>query len=262
MTETCTACGAQASGRFCNQCGAAVAAACRECGNPLPRGARFCNQCGASAAPAEAAAAPRRASVLPWAVAGVAVVALLTVVLLRRSEPAPAAPGPFVREGEAAAAAGTGGAAAVDLASMTPREAADRLFNRVMTAVSEGDTAEAERFVPMAVQAYGMAGPLDSDGRYHLAALHLVARDWGAARAQADTILASDERHLFGLFTAAKAAEGAGDAAGAQALFRRFLEAYPTQAGRDLPEYRDHQQGLPAMRQEAERATGAPAAGG
>ncbi|HEU4454120.1 MAG TPA: zinc ribbon domain-containing protein, partial [Longimicrobium sp.] len=53
MAETCSACGAEASGRFCNQCGGAVSAACRECGTALPRGARFCGECGLQLAAAE-----------------------------------------------------------------------------------------------------------------------------------------------------------------------------------------------------------------
>jgi hypothetical protein len=53
----------------------------------------------------------------------------------------------------------------------------------------------------MAVAAYDRARPLDNDGRYHLAVLHLVGNRYGDARAQADTILASNPKHLFGLFT-------------------------------------------------------------
>ena len=41
-----------------------------------------------------------------------------------------------------------------DLASMTPREQFDRLYNRVMQASEQGDTATANRFSPMALQAY------------------------------------------------------------------------------------------------------------
>jgi hypothetical protein len=256
MADQCPACGAAASGRFCDQCGAAIAAACRECGNPLPRGAKFCNMCGASAAADPGAAAPRP-SMLPWAVAGAALLGLVAVLLVPRlggrSEPQPAAQPPFA----AAAPAGPGGnPAAVDLSQMTPREAADRLFNRVMTAASTGDSAQAQRFLPMAIMAYQRVDTLDVDGRYHLAALQLVAHDYPAARAQADSILAASPTHLFGLFSAAAAEEGKGNAAGARDFYLRFIRAYDAEVAKKLPEYEEHSQGLPAMRAQAVAKTG------
>lgn len=259
MSETCSACGATASGRFCDQCGAAVSAACRECGNPLPKGARFCNMCAAPVAPQPAAAAPR-APVLPWAVAGVAVVALAAAILVPQlgrgaAEQQPAQP-PFAAAPFAPAPGGDAGTPAgdpraVDLSKMTPREAADRLFNRVMTAVSVGDSAQARQFAPMAVMAYQRVDALDNDGRYHLAALQMVQGDFAAARAQADTILASSPTHLFGLFTAAQAEEGRGNAAAAKGFYRRFVAAYPSELAKKLPEYEEHSQGLPAMKDSA-----------
>jgi hypothetical protein len=260
MAEQCPACGAQASGRFCDQCGAAIAAACRECGNPLPGGARFCNLCGASAAAVPAAAAPR-ASILPWIVAGAAVAGLAAVLLVSRlgggGEPQPggtsAAQPPFAAApGGPAPAGGPGGnPQAVDLSSMTPREAADRLFNRVMTAASTGDTAQAQRFLPMAIMAYQRVESLDADGRYHLAALHLVGRDYDGARAEADSILAANPTHLFGLFTAGEAEAGRGHAAAAKDFYRRFIAAYDAEVAKRLPEYEEHSQGLPAMKAQA-----------
>jgi len=264
QAETCPACGATASGRFCDKCGVALSAACRECGNPLPRGAKFCNMCGAAATPTAATAAAARPSVLPWAVAALALAALLAVVLIPRlggggeEQPAAGQP-PFVQApvgGAPGAAGGTGpvgNPGAVDLASMTPRDAADRLFNRVMTAVSTGDTAQARQFVPMAVMAYQRVDTLDADGRYHLAALQLVAGDYPAARAEADTLLAGNPSHLFGLFTAAQAELGRGDQARAKALYQRFVQQYDAEIAKKLPEYEEHAQGLPAMKAEAER---------
>lgn len=261
MTETCPSCGAAASGRFCNACGAAVNAACRECGNPLPAGARFCNECGTPAvAPAGTA---RRAPVLPWVLTGAAVVALVATLIVNNDREAPAAPAAAQTVAAAPQAPGpvpsgpaSGNPGAVDLASITPRQAADRLFNRVMQNVSSGDTAAAKQFLPMAVAAYDRARPLDSDGRYHLAVLHLVGGDLDAARAQSDTILSGNPKHLFGLFTGAQAAQGRGDRAASVSLYRRFLEAFDSEKARkDVVEYADHSQALPAMKEEAERAT-------
>jgi hypothetical protein len=264
MAEQCPACGAPASGRFCDQCGAAIAAACRECGNPLPRGARFCNMCGASAAAVPGAAAARP-SMLPWFVAGAAVIGLAAVLLVSHfrgdEQPRPggtsAAQPPFAAapgasSGAPGVAGGPGGnPQAVDLSSMTPREAADRLFNRVMTATSAGDTAQAQRFLPMAIMAYQRVESLDADGRYHLAALHLVGGDYAGARAEADSILAANPTHLFGLFTAGEAETGRGNAVAAKDFYRRFLAAYASEMAKRLPEYEEHSQGLPAMKAQA-----------
>jgi hypothetical protein len=255
MAETCPACGAAASGRFCDQCGAAITAACRECGNPLPAGAKFCNMCGAAAGALPAAAAPRQ-SMLPWVVAGAALLGLVVVLLVPRlrggSAPQPAGQATAAQPPFAAAPGTPGGdPGAVDLSQMTPREAADRLFNRVMTAVSTGDSAQARQFLPMAIMAYQRVETLDTDGRYHLAALHLLGQDYAAARAEADTILAASPSHLFGLFTAGEAEAGRGNAAGAKDFYGRFIRAYDAEVARRLPEYQEHSQGLPAMRAQA-----------
>ena len=57
------------------------------------------------------------------------------------------------------------GPAGVDLSSMTPREAADRLFNRVMTAVAADDSTEVVSFLPMAIRSLELAEPLDTLSR-------------------------------------------------------------------------------------------------
>jgi len=64
-----------------------------------------------------------------------------------------------------------------DLSQMTPREAADRLLSRIMTANEQGDHAEALRFVPMAIQTYDSVGVLDRDAHYPLGLIHGVAGD-------------------------------------------------------------------------------------
>jgi hypothetical protein len=159
--------------------------------------------------------------------------------------------------GSISSAGPTGDARAVDLSSMSPREAADRLFNRVMQNVSAGDTAQARTFLPMAVAAYGRVEPLDTDGRYHLAVLHLVGDNPRSARAEADSILAAEPRHLFGLFTAAQAEGALGNPTESRGLYQRFLDAYEVERQRELPEYQDHAQALPPMRAEAQKAIGA-----
>ncbi|HEX8691326.1 MAG TPA: zinc ribbon domain-containing protein [Longimicrobium sp.] len=269
-TQTCPACGAEGSGRFCNQCGAPLSGACPSCGAPLPKGARFCNECGASVSAAEgartAAAGPRDwRQWLPWGVAGAAFLALLLVLVIPRGRSRPEQtvqaapqPAPFAQPapGAAAAPAPVGDPSGVDLSSMTPREAADRLFNRVMTAAAQGDTAQARQFLPMAVAAYTRAAPLDADGHYHVALLHLFAGNYPAVRQEATVLLTSSGSHLFGLYTAAQAAEGEGKRDEAVTLYRRFLAAYDSERAKELPEYEEHAQGFDAMRQHAVQATG------
>jgi hypothetical protein len=264
MPETCPSCGATADGRFCNACGAALSAACRECGNPLPRGARFCNECGAAAAAQPATAAPASRHLLPWAVAAGAVLALIVVLLWPRRtavEQTPSGP-PATFSGPTAtpnAAPGTAPGTPPDISQMTPQERADRLFNRVMEANANGDSAQAARFAPMAIQAYGMLPRRTSDDHYHIAALQLVTRDAPGARAQADTVLADNPRHLLMLFTAAQAAQMQGQDADSKQLLTRFLEAYPAESvRRDVPEYQDHAQALPIMREAAQRLSRTP----
>lgn len=256
MTQTCPACAQPASGRFCSHCGVNLEgpATCGECGNPLPPGGRFCNQCGVPAAAPRAAAGPPAGdpapSRLPWVVAGVAVVALLAAVLVPRLQEEEAPQAPFAATGAPAPA---GDARAVDLSSMTPRQAADRLFERVMRLVEGGDTAQARTFLPMALAAYDRVEEVDADARYHLAVLHLFGGDPAAARAQADSILAGTPTHLFGLYTAARAEQDLGNSAAAQALYQQFLDVYDAEVAAARSEYQAHEPAMPGMRQEAAR---------
>lgn len=256
MSQTCPSCGAPASGRFCPHCGVAIDAQCRECQNPLPAGARFCNQCGVPVAAQSAPAVRARQPVLPWAVAGAAVLALAAVAILPRlsQDPQPVPTAAAVAQPGAAGPAGD--PSQVDLASMTPRERADRLFNRVMQGVAGGDTAQLGFFAGMAIQAYGMVPERNADLHYHLGELYRVTGDVASARAQADTILAADPQHLFGLFGAAQVEQQRGNGDAAKGLYQRFLDAYPAQVARNLPEYQEHAQGLPSMRAEAQQVVG------
>jgi hypothetical protein len=257
MTQNCPSCSRPAEGRFCSHCGAGLEGprACGACGSNLPEGGRFCNQCGATAeTPLSAASATNQPSVadrsrslLPWAIAAGALVALLALAIYPRTD----------RAGSGATLEGppitgtTGGTRGIDLSSMTEREAADRLFNRVMQYVSDGDTVQARQFLPMALAAYQRVDDLDRDGHYHVAVLELVNENPAGARAHADTILAEEPDHLFGLATAAQAEMKRGNVAEGRALWRRFLEVYDTESRRALPEYAEHRPVIPAMREEA-----------
>lgn len=123
---------------------------------------------------------------------------------------------------------------------MTPREAADRLFNRVMESVSVGDSTSAQAFLPMAIAAYDRAQPLDNDGLFHLAMLNRVANNLDAALANAEQILAAEPNHILGLSEAAEAAIELGRLDAADGYYRRLTEAYGQEASRPLPEYQGH----------------------
>jgi hypothetical protein len=266
MNKPCPSCNRPAAGRFCSHCGATLTAesVCRECSAGIEPGARFCNACGAEASAAVSATEPETAgarggaSSAAWIVAAVAVVALLGVVLVPRFRADSPAPAAFSSVGGPAASAAPmpapGGPQGINLSSMTPREAADRLFDRIMRTASQGDSAGARSFVPMALDAYALLDEMDADAHYHVGVLHLMNCDPVQARAAADEILAADPNHLFGLFTAAQAAQRVGNAEEARSLFRRFLDAYPTEVARELPEYTAHSPAFPEMRAEAQAA--------
>jgi hypothetical protein len=129
---------------------------------------------------------------------------------------------------------------APDISSMSPTERADRLFNRVMRLVSEGQADSARFFAPMAIGAFEALAPLDAHLRYDMGLVALVSDQVEIAAAQADTILKERPTHLLGLSLAARAAEARGDVAGATAIRRRLLQAEPAERSAKLQEYTDH----------------------
>ena len=281
---TCPRCGAQATGNFCSSCGAALSARpCPTCGGTPEPGARFCNHCGAAlgamggAAPAGAAgrgaerpggpgsARSRGASAaqaggdgppsrVAWWVAAAFVVGLAVILALPiiRRDPSAGVP-----PGGAAPFAGSGsGGTPPDLSTMTPRQAADRLFDRVMRADAAGNAAEAQQFMPMALQAHEMAQPLDLDGRYHFAVLHQTAENYETAMDVARSILDEAPDHLLGLAVAADVSRALGDSTAAVGYYERFLEAYDTEMASGRLEYLDHGLALGIARDIAVAATG------
>lgn len=248
----CPNCGAESSGAFCAECGTPLKGArCRECNAALATGARFCTNCGTPTTGKKAAGQNR----IAWYVVGGAGALLLAVLLwptLTGKSTGDESDGRVpIGQMPAGSAPGADGAA-VDPLSGTPREQADRLFNRVMTEKESGDTARAKFFTPMAIQAYGAIPNLDHDGLYHLSLVHTVAGDFKAARETAEKILAQSPNHLLALSAAAGAARGAGDKAAAKRYYERFLAAFDSENKRDLPEYQDHSRMFPDLKSEAE----------
>ena len=246
----CPNCGNETSGKFCSSCGAALAgASCSVCAAPLTAGARFCHVCGTPLGASRRSAG--RNQVIPWIVSGVAV-ALLVVVFVARS----GGPGAAQRAG-AAPAGMPGGTATTDLSSMTPREQADRLFDRVMTASEGGNAGEVTFFGPMALQAYGMIGQLDADARFHVGLIEAaLATDTGAT-AQADSLAKEFPRHLFVPLIRWEVANRRGDTAALRRVYRQFLDTYDAETASGKNEYEMHRTRLQAFRDEARGALGA-----
>ena len=250
---TCPTCGAAAEGRFCANCGSALAPhACPRCGTAVRATAKFCHRCGAELAATTATGGPKvREGRAPWLVAGLLLITMVSYITykgINKNNPpaAPAMPNAGNADGQAPPFAGTGGAAGgaanVDIASMSPEERFNRLFDRVMRAMAAGDTAQARQFAPMAVMAYGMLPAPNADLRLHVALVQVAAGNAAAAAAIADTILAEAPDHLFGYIVRAEAARERRDTAAERRARAAFAARVAKETARtDRPEYQEHQ---------------------
>ncbi|MDT8368110.1 MAG: zinc ribbon domain-containing protein [Longimicrobiales bacterium] len=272
-TPACPGCGAPANGNFCSSCGAALSArSCPSCGASAEPGARFCTGCGAglgtgerdgstSAPPPSTGAPPRQGaqaaaseggakSQLGWWMAGTMLVFLLSVVaypILVPQKGLEVNPGPT-----GGAQAQFGNANAVDLGSMTPIEAANRLFDRVMTLYEAGDTGQVAFFLPMATAAYEQAEPLEADGLYHLSTLQRLSGDPESAVETARRIVDETPTHLFGLSEMAEATLALGDTARAREYFQAVLDNWAAEQAIARPAYQMHPAVMPSLRESAD----------
>jgi len=281
----CPNCGAAANGKFCADCGAAVAGGtCASCHGELAPGAKFCHRCGAPAgagpsagaakksaggggrkpaanAPPPSPAATGFAAAAPWAVAGIALVALIGLVAKYSfgNGDGPAADGqqplaPFASGGAGGGgpfSGGGGGATGVDLSKMSPRQITDRLYDRVMRLDAEGKKDSIQFFAPMAMQAFGMINDPDADTHYDLGRIAQVAGMLPLAKAEADTILKADPKNLLGLTLAMRTARAMGNTKEASAYGKRLIAAAPTERKKDLPGYQAHSADLDEALKEA-----------
>ena len=226
--------------RFCTSCGAA-----------LRESVRFCHRCGAptdgSARPAAAGGASGgTGNVLPWAVAGIALLCLLAFIVGQTMGRAPApATAPVV------GAPSPVGERAPDISQMGPEERADRLFQRVMTYVAEGKSDSVAFFAPMAIQSQLALAPLDAHRRYDLGLLGMVSGDGAMAGAQADSILAQNPDHLLGLILAMRSAGMRADAAERARIAAKLMAVVDVERAKRLPEYVDHDPDITAALREA-----------
>ena len=147
-----------------------------------------------------------------------------------------------------AASGGVAAAGAPDISKMTPEERFDRLFNRIMEAAQRGDSAQIQRFLPMALGAYGQLDSVGVDAQYHAAVLHLQGGDAPGALALADSILATAPGHLFGYIVRGEAARLQHDST-AQARARRdFMAHYDAEMKSRRVEYLEHKPAIEEFR--------------
>lgn len=244
----CQKCGAEAKGNFCSSCGGQLKqGVCPSCGGPTKPGDGFCTQCGVTlGGKGETATAAGGLGNLGWWMAG----GTLLILILVLGYPV------FTRSGgsDSSSTDPLSGppAGMVDLSQLSPREAADQLFDRVMRGLSAGDTEGAMGFMPMAISAYQLLDSLDADGQFHLALLQLRAGEAEESLASSRAGLEQFPDHLLLLSTAADAAVEVGDDAAAEAFYRRTLEVYDAEVAKQLWEYQAHEGLLPGIRTAAE----------
>ena len=244
---TCPKCGQSASGRFCSSCAAPLSlTACTNCSAPLSAGARFCHLCGTPTAAKEVSAT----SLWPWIV-GVLTASVLFAALgfFAGRVNAPQRGGVATRTG-----APMGTPAAIDLSTMTPREQADRLFDRTMREHEAGNVDQVAFFAPMALQTYEMLGPLDNDARYHVGLINAITGETEAALAQADSLEIETAGHLFAPMLRTGVYQALGQNAEVQRSYATFLEKYETEMARGRPEYQTHSSAVSNFLKEARDA--------
>jgi hypothetical protein len=149
-----------------------------------------------------------------------------------------AAPAPLV--------GGAAGAAAPDISRMSPRERADRLFERIMRLATAGKQDSVAFFAPMALTVYESLGPLDADLRYDYGRISEVSGNLDVAASQADSILQKAPRHLLGLILAARVAASRGDSARRNVLDKELLAAQASELAKPLDEYTRHRDEISA----------------
>jgi hypothetical protein len=238
---------------------------CPVCGASLPARAKFCAECGSAvkaptAARAAAPGAPAASNqILPWFIAGVSVIAIQTLALiLALRPPSGSAGGTEISAGTGAPLSGapTTGRPAPDISSLTPRQAADRLYERIARASEAGDSGQVQFFGPMALQAYAAAAPLDIDAHLHLGMIDVALGNLEGASAEADTIVRQSHTHLFGPLLKARVAQARNNAAQLQQAYRAFLANYDAERRKNLPEYEQHAGLLADLKTTAESARG------
>jgi mono/diheme cytochrome c family protein len=206
--------------------------ACPSCGAAAVSKARYCHACGASLKGGTGGA--------KWSAGGLAVVGAVVAVIVVAVVVAMMLSQRDTDSPSSSAEPAPNFDAPPDLSQMTPREAADRLFNRIMMASEQGDRAEAMSFAPMAIEAYGNLPALDRDARYHLGLIHNIAGDRANVERQIAGMRQGAPNHLLALVLEHRLAEQSGDLATVSRILASFAAAYDTEIAMRRPEYEGH----------------------
>jgi predicted nucleic acid-binding Zn ribbon protein len=220
---------------------------CPACQAPLAPGARYCHRCGRALS--ATSAHERRVWIGAWA--GVVLVLAMIVYFVNREEPAATAPD-MANAGNAQSGAErpSNPGTPPDISQMSPRERFLRLHDRIMAAGESGDTATVQRFLPMALSAYGMLDEIDVDLRYHAGALQVRAGNFPAALALADTIQALSPDNLLGDLLRLEVAQDRADSAGIRTFTQQYLAHFDRQIASGRPEYAEHRTMLDDLRRQ------------
>ena len=214
---------------------------CPSCGLATLFESRFCHSCGATLDGGPGGSkwyARRLASV--GMVATLVIVAVIAGTLFFKHDGAPSSSPLPILTPEFNTPFMTSQDSPPDLSQMTAREAADRLFNRIMTASEQGKPAEAQFFVPMALQAYGALPVLDRDAHYHLGLIYGMAGDRGNVEKHIAALRQSAPNHLLASMLDHDIAEQAGDKFAISRHIADFNAAYDAEMAIGRPEYEVH----------------------
>ncbi len=245
----CPGCGQHTTIKYCGHCGTAIRFTCPSCGAKIEPEMHVCAACGTSHAPREAPRQWRAQTIVPWAAFTFACVALVIAIVALIERENVKVPVQFkVPNTTTSPAPGQ----AFDLSGIFSKEAANQLFNRVMTASENGDIEQVSRYAPVALLAYEGLGTLDNDARYHVALIHMAAGDLDSARASLNILRQSVPNHLLGFKLEYRIAEQRGDKAASDRADKAFLAAYDAQIAAGRVEYQDHWGGIERFRKAAQ----------
>jgi len=235
--------GRSSSGKSSNSGPRATAAKCRSCDSATPPDARYCHVCGK---PLHGKPTPKRrdlGAIALYSVIAISIVAAVAGFVFFASQSKVAQP-PATAVDSSAARPGQ----PFDLSSISPRVAADKLFNRVMMAQEQGNMQEVMQFAPKPLQAYDLVANLDADSHYHIGLIHAAMGDFGKVRKQAEILKQLSPNHLLGLFLEHNAAEESGDRNTAAKASAAFAAAYDSEIKTGKPEYEAHRKSIDNFR--------------
>jgi Tfp pilus assembly protein PilF len=101
------------------------------------------------------------------------------------------------------------------------------------------------------MNAYAELPAQDADTHYDLGRIYEITKAYSFAKAQADTILASEPNNLLGLTLAMRVARDMGNPQQAATYAKRLRAAAPAERKKNLPGYEAHAPDLDAALKEA-----------